>query len=108
MAALPEAGTAPRRARWDGRRVLFEVRHEGAEVPCAISPDALRDLTAERCSRPADLLRCFAAERARVEAAILGKLRARRFPVSGLPTIWPDDIEEFEAPRPAPGGGERA
>ena len=105
MTAVPEAGAALRRARWDGRRVLFEVRHDGAAVPCAISPDVLRDLTAQRCSKPADLLRCFDAERARIEAAVLGKLRSRRFPVSGLLTIWPDDVEELAGPRSRLGPG---
>lgn len=107
MTAVPATALTLRQARWDGRRVLFEVIHEGAEVPCAISPDALRDLTASRCFKPADLLRAFAARRVSVEAVVLAKLRTRRSTLTGLLTLWSSDIEEFGPGGPAPQvGGE--
>ncbi|MGG5817793.1 DUF1488 family protein [Falsiroseomonas sp. HW251] len=99
MTAVP--ATAPRHARWDGRRVLFEVRHDGAELPCAISPDALRDLSASRCFKPADLLRVFAAHRIPVEAMVLNKLRRRRSAMQGPLMLWSGDIEEFGPAAPA-------
>jgi hypothetical protein len=95
MTAVPTTDSTLRRARWDGRRILFEVLHEGAELPCAISPDALRDLTASRCFKAADLLRAFAAARAAVEAVALRKLHIRKTAGTGLLTLWSDDIEEF-------------
>lgn len=98
--AGPETATEP---RWDGRRILFDVEHEGAAVACAISPDALRDLSGTRCFRPADLLRCFVAERGRIEAMAAGKLRARPGRVAGLLTLWSDDV--LESPRD-PGGAD--
>lgn len=66
--------------RWDGRRVLFAIEHDGREVPCAISSNALRDLTARRCLKPKDVLACFVEARPRVEAIMQSKLRARRSP----------------------------
>lgn len=108
MTAISEAGTTPRRARWDGRRVLFEVLHEGTELPCAISPDALRDLTAMRCFKPADLLRCFAAQREAVEAAVRRKLQARRAAVIGVLTLWSDDVEDLGTAKPAMAAGRRS
>jgi hypothetical protein len=81
------------RPRWDGRRILFELQHDGAEVSCSISPDALRDLSSRRCYKPTDLLQCFAAERPRIEAAARGKLGARAACATDLLTIWSDDVE---------------
>ncbi len=98
----PEPAGAPPEPRWDGRRILFEVEHEGAAVACAISPDALRDLSGTRCFRPADMLRCFSAERGRIEAMAAVKLRARPGRVAGLLTLWSDDVD---APRPAGADG---
>jgi hypothetical protein len=43
-------------ARWDGRRVLFDMGHDGEQVHCAVSPDALRELTSRRCFKPCDVL----------------------------------------------------
>jgi hypothetical protein len=83
--------------------VLFEIADGERHVACAISPDALRDLTGERRFRPAELLRCFAAAHARIESIALGKLRARRESVPGVLNIWSDDIEEpppADAPEP--------
>ena len=94
---MADAGIPSSAARWDGRRVLFEVEHGGREVPCAISPDALRDLTLRRCFKPKDVLACFVEARPRVEAIVHGKLRAR----AGLPptplTVWSSDVEDHAA-----------
>lgn len=91
------AGTV--QPRWDGRRVLFELRHDGADVSCAISPDALRELSPQRCFKPADLLRCFTTQRPRIEAAARRKLHARPSAAAALLTLWTDDVED-----PAPAG----
>ncbi|MGG5810103.1 DUF1488 family protein [Falsiroseomonas sp. CW058] len=96
----PAQATDVAAPRWDGRRILFDLAWEGGDVACAISPDALRELSARRCFRPADLLRCFEAERGRVEAIARGKLRARTVRVPGILAIWSDDVEDA---RPAPG-----
>ena len=54
----PDAVSHP---RWDGRRMLFELRDADRAVPCAISLNALQDLSERRHFRPAELLGCFAA-----------------------------------------------
>jgi hypothetical protein len=91
---MTDAGISSSVPRWDGRRVLFEVKHGGREVPCAISPDALRDLTARRCFKPKDVLACFVEARPQVEAIVHGKLRSR----VGLPptplTVWSGDVDD--------------
>ena len=55
---------------------------------------ALQDLGGVRRFKPADLLACFAGERARIEAIALGKLRSRAATTTGLLYIWSDDIDE--------------
>jgi hypothetical protein len=94
---MPTTNSTLRPARCDGRRVLFEVLHDGAELPCAISPDALRDLTKARCFKAPDLLRAFAARRETFEAVALRKIHARKSAVTSLLSLWSDDIEEFGA-----------
>jgi hypothetical protein len=91
MADTGMRGPAP---RWDGRRVLFAIEHDGREVPCAISPDALRDLTSRRCFKPKDVLACFVEARPRVEAIVQGKLRARVGPPPVPLTVWSDDVDD--------------
>jgi len=86
--------TAVSHPRWDGRRMLFEVLDADRAVPCAISLNALQDLSEKRRFSPADLLGCFALARGRIAAIALRKLRARRGGVTGLLHIWSDDIEE--------------
>lgn len=80
--------------RCDGRRVLFELIDEDRSVACAISLNALQDLSEQPCYKPSDLLNCFAAARVRIEAIALGKLRARSEDVSGLLNIWSSDIDD--------------
>ena len=79
---------------WDGRRILFDVIADDHPVACAISMNALQDLSTQRRFKPADLLKCFAVARNRIEAIALNKYRARPEGVSGLLHIWSDDIEE--------------
>lgn len=89
--AQSPATTAP---RWDGRRVVFEV-FDGAEpVACAISMNALQDLSEIRRFKPADLLACFAEMRGRIEAVALDKHRARSEAATGLLNLWSDDFDE--------------
>ncbi|MGX9961734.1 DUF1488 family protein [Roseomonas sp. F4] len=80
--------------RWDGRRVLFEVVDDARLIPCAISMNALQDLSEIRRFKPADLMKCFAAVRPRIEALALDKHRARAEGAIGLLTIWSEDIED--------------
>ncbi|MGK7870016.1 DUF1488 family protein [Falsiroseomonas sp. E2-1-a20] len=87
--------------RWDGRRVLFEVLDEDRLVPCAISMNALQDISEMRRFKPADLMKCFETVRPKIEAIALDKHRARSDAASGLLNIWSDDIDDAaEAARP--------
>lgn len=94
MADAHARGSAPQ-PRWDGRRVLFEVDHDGEEVSCAVSPDALRELTSQRFFKPKEVLASFTGVRRRVEEIARNKLRARGAPVTALLTVWSDDIEDY-------------
>ena len=80
--------------RWDGRRVLFELADGDRDVACTISANALQDLSGQRRFKPVDLLACFAASRAQIEAIALDKLRARTANPTGLLYIWSEDIED--------------
>lgn len=80
--------------RWDGRRMLFELRDADRAVPCAISLAALQDLGERRHFRPAELLGCFAAAREQIAAIALRKLHARGPGVTGTLSIWSDDIDD--------------
>jgi hypothetical protein len=90
-------GNADTAARWDGRRVLFELQHGAQAVPCAISPGVLRELTSQRCFKREEVLQCFTAVRAQVEAIAHGKLRQRVAPFPMPLTIWSNDVEDYEA-----------
>jgi hypothetical protein len=85
--------------RWDGSRVLFEIEATGNRIPCAISRAALQDLSGRRHFASTDLLRCFAEARVRIEAIAASKFRVRPESVSGIVSIWADDVDD--AP-PAP------
>lgn len=93
MASPKQTATASH-PRWDGRRVLFEVIDKDRRVACAISPNALQDLSERRRFKPADLLECFAAARIRIEAIAPGKLRARSESASGVLHIWSNDTDD--------------
>jgi hypothetical protein len=94
-AAAADAVSHP---RWDGRRMLFEVldadRAVPCVVPCAISLDALQDLSPKRRFGRSDLLGCFAASRERIGRIALRKLHARAAGMTGVLNIWSDDIDE--------------
>lgn len=96
---------APSRPRWDGSRILFQIEFGGEPVACAISRSALQGLSGRRQYAPADLLRCFDASRAQIEAIAAGKYRARPESVSGIVSIWDDDVDDApmatEADRPS-------
>ena len=96
--------TAVSRPRWDGSRVLFDVEHDGQLVACAISRGALQDLSEHRCFKTAELLKCFADARARIEAIAITKFRASGESVSGVVSIWADDLDDptLEAGSEAP------
>lgn len=80
--------------RWDGRRVLLQIKAGGACVPCAISRDALNDLAGRRLYAPADLVRCFLASRGQIEGIAAGIFRIRPESVSGVISIWASDIDD--------------
>jgi len=101
----PKQGTALSKPRWDGSRVMFEIEAAGERVSCAISRSALQDLSGRKQYAPADLLRCFDAARMQIEAIAAGKFSATPESVSGIVSIWDDDVEEASAalvvPQPA-------
>jgi hypothetical protein len=82
--------------RWDGSRILFEIEVAGAPVACAISRSALQDLSGRKQYAAADLLRCFEAFRSQIETIAAGKFRDKPESVSGIVSIWDDDIEEAD------------
>ncbi|MBU8546196.1 MULTISPECIES: DUF1488 family protein [Roseomonadaceae] len=94
---MPPFPTVPA-PRWDGRRVLFEVVEDARLIPCAISMNALQDLSEMRRFKPAELMKCFAAARPRIEAIALDKHRARAEGSVGLLNIWSDDVEDAAVP----------
>jgi hypothetical protein len=75
-------------------------------MPCAISPDALRELTSRRCFKPRDVLESFAVARSQVEEIARGKLRGRTTPPLMPLTVWLDDVEDHLAAS-GPSGGMR-
>lgn len=82
------------RPRWDGARVLFEIEAAGEAVPCAISRSALQELSGRRHFASTDLLRCFVGARVRIEEIAASKFKARPESVSGIVSIWADDIDD--------------
>jgi hypothetical protein len=83
--------------RWDGSRVMFEIEAAGEAVACAISRGALQDLSGRKQHAPADMLRCFEAARVQIETIAAEKFRDRPESVSGIVSIWDDDISEAAA-----------
>lgn len=79
--------------RVDGRRVLFEVREADLAYRCAISLNALQDISARRYVKPAEVLHCFALVEGKIVAAVQHKLRTRALPAGGLLNLWSDDFE---------------
>ena len=88
--------------RWDGRRVHFDMMIADTLVSCAISSAALRELSGQSRYKPADLLRCFVEARPRIEAVAIRLHNAQPSSVSGILSIWEDDVEGEGPPPPAP------
>jgi uncharacterized protein DUF1488 len=92
MTPVSREAAAPR-PRWDGSRILFEVSDGTAQIACAISREALQDISGTRCFKEADLLRCFADARERIEALALQKLRAAPGNVASRVNLWAGDVD---------------
>jgi hypothetical protein len=92
MTGVPQTAMALH-PRWDGRRILFEVMDAEHAIPCAISLNALQDLSTQRRFKPADLLASFAVVGPRIAAIALHKYRSRAEVPSGVLNIWSDDVE---------------
>jgi len=76
----------------------------GRLVACAVSPDAVRELTSRRCLKPRDVLASFVAARPQIEEIARGKLRQRTTPPMMPLTVWVDDVEDHvAASRPTEG-----
>jgi hypothetical protein len=84
--------------RWDRTRVLFEIDADGEHIPCAISREALQDISDRRYAKPQELLACFLKVRQRLERVALAKYRARPEIGDGLVLIWSGDLDD---PTPA-------
>ncbi|MBW6396849.1 DUF1488 domain-containing protein [Roseomonas sp. HJA6] len=96
------ASTSPS-ARWDGHRVLFELRmNDGEQVRCAISRLALFEVSGGGTFRSDDILRRFSVARLRIEAAARAKLQSRDTPPIGVLHIWEDDVLNPPPPASSP------
>jgi hypothetical protein len=100
MTAQEQAGPLAE-PRWDRTRVLFEIDADGEHIPCAISREALQDISDRRYAKPQELLACFLKMRQRLEQVALAKYRARPDIGDGLVLIWSGDLDD-----PVPTGGE--
>jgi hypothetical protein len=80
---------------WDGGRILFEISVGDERTPCAISRAALEEISERRCLSAADLLRCFANARERIERLALEKLTVRPDGISGRLNLWVDDVDRL-------------
>ena len=83
-----------RRPRWDGSRILFDIKIEGRPVACAISRGALQEISGCRHIASADLLGRFASGRERIETVAVGIFAVRPESVTGTVNIWADDIDD--------------
>ncbi len=86
----------PASPRWDRNRVLFEIVEDGQVLSCAISKEALQDISDRRYAKPAELLTCFDKVRDRVEQVARAKFKVRPDSIDGLVTIWSGDLDEPE------------
>jgi hypothetical protein len=84
----------PSSARWDRNRVLFEVESGGQMIECAISREALQDLSDRRYAKPEELMACFDKVGPRIARVALAKARERSAAEDGLIFIWSDDLED--------------
>jgi Protein of unknown function (DUF1488) len=88
----------PVSARWDRNRVLFEIVEGGEAYECAVSREALQDISSRRYAKPVELLACFEKVRPRLERLARDKLLTRSDAIEGLVTIWTGDLDEPEPP----------
>ena len=102
--SAPLQNPALSKPRWDGSRVLFEIEVGGQPVMCAISRGALQELSGRRHFASTDLLRCFLEARPRIEELAVGKINGRPDSVSGIVSIWADDMD---SPPAAPATGQQ-
>jgi hypothetical protein len=86
----------PTPPRWDRNRVLFEIVEDGQVLSCAISKEALQDISDRRYAKPAELLTCFEKVRDRVEQVARAKFKIRPDSIDGLVTIWSGDLDDPE------------
>ena len=86
----------PTPPRWDRNRVLFEIVEDGQVLSCAISKEALQDISDRRYAKPAELLTCFEQVRERVEQVARAKFKVRPDSIDGLVTIWSGDLDDPE------------
>jgi hypothetical protein len=84
----------PRKPRWDGSRILFEIEIAGRPVVCAISRAALQELSGCHHIASGDLLRRFADGRDRIEEIAASIFAIRPESVTGTLHIWADDIDD--------------
>jgi hypothetical protein len=92
MTPAKREAAAPR-PRWDGSRILFDISDGSTQVACAISREALQDISGTRCYKEADLLRCFTDARERIEALALRKLQAMHGNVGSRLNLWAGDVD---------------
>lgn len=84
--------------RWDRNRVLFEIVEAGQYYDCAISREALQDISDRRYAKPVELLACFEKVRPRLERIAREKLRSRSDAIEGMVTIWSGDLDDADPP----------
>jgi hypothetical protein len=99
VAIVPEAAQVS--PRWDRNRVLFEIVEAGESYDCAISREALQDISDRRYAKPVELLACFEKVRPRLERIAREKLRSRSDAIEGMVTIWSGDLDDPEPPAAA-------
>ena len=93
MAAASPTLAAP---RWDGVRVLFEIAEDGEVVVCAISREALREISGRSYGKPAELLASFNGMRGKIETVARAKHIRQAGASTGILTVWSGDLEDHE------------
>jgi hypothetical protein len=66
----------------------------GAQVPCAISREALAELTGNRSFKDHAALASFETARGAIEALALRKFDAGGASITGVVQIWVSDLDE--------------
>ncbi len=89
----PLQNVADTSLRWDGRRVMFDLDHQGQKIHCAISRGALQQICGPKNFAASDMLRSFSKARKQIDRIALIKYTARPESVCGIISIWADDID---------------